>query len=334
MSLDLRLRIGRIMPFGLAGSDSFWYAASEPSYLMRQAILYGAGDLWLEERPLDVDGLRRDQAFVETEVTALSMGTDLGNYPSDSTHVPGGPPHPRRVGYSKVGIMRHVVADFQGVRPGERVFSLKPHQWAYIEGPRDSLVKVPRTAPAEQALLWYLMQLGLAGLRYARYETGENILTVGLGVIGLCMAALGRAIGTRVAAIAGFHSGRGHCDSNSWDVCRRPMRLVRYGGRVSVLGSPGRRILLRTSTRWIRAGCTPNSSPFSELVRLLRPTAFPEKVRVNLRRNSEYILDLMANLMAIEPLISHRRPANRTAEAYELAKQGSKDLLATIFNWR
>ena len=38
---------------------------------MKQAILYGAGDLRIEERPLDINSLTDHQVYVETEVTAL-----------------------------------------------------------------------------------------------------------------------------------------------------------------------------------------------------------------------------------------------------------------------
>ena len=58
---------------------------------MKQAILYGAGDLRFEDRPLDTANLEAGQIYVETEVTALSTGTDLGNYLGRSTDVPGQP---------------------------------------------------------------------------------------------------------------------------------------------------------------------------------------------------------------------------------------------------
>src|SRR5262245_2189685 len=95
---------------------------------VRQAILYGAGDLRLEERPLDAATLILDSIYVETEVSALSTGTDLGNYLGDSTYVPGAPDYPRPVGYSNVGVVRRVGSGVQRLAPGQRVFSLKPHQ--------------------------------------------------------------------------------------------------------------------------------------------------------------------------------------------------------------
>ncbi len=41
---------------------------------MKQATLYGVGDLRMEERALDTANLDADQLYVETEVTALSTG--------------------------------------------------------------------------------------------------------------------------------------------------------------------------------------------------------------------------------------------------------------------
>src|SRR4051812_29499186 len=92
---------------------------------MLQAMVYGAGDLRLEERALDPVG--PGQILVETEVTALSTGTDLGVYLGNSTEIPGAPDYPRTVGYSNVGVVRSA-----GPRLGQRVFSLRPHQSVFV----------------------------------------------------------------------------------------------------------------------------------------------------------------------------------------------------------
>jgi NADPH:quinone reductase-like Zn-dependent oxidoreductase len=137
---------------------------------MKQAILYGAGDLRIEERPLDVDSLKDHQVYVETEVTALSTGTDLGNYLGKSTEIPGAPDYPRPVGYSNVGMIRHVGHSVRHLRTGQRVFSLKPHLSAYIAEASDLLVPVPDGVSSEQASLAYLTQLGVAAMRQASYR--------------------------------------------------------------------------------------------------------------------------------------------------------------------
>src|SRR5580693_3821663 len=135
---------------------------------MKRAVLYGAGDLRIEEVPLDADALRPDQIYVETEVSALSTGTDLGNYLGDSTYVPGAPDYPRWIGYSNVGIVRQVGASVTAYKPGQRIFSGQPHQSAYIANianQAELLIPVPDSVPSDEASLAYLTQLGLAALR-------------------------------------------------------------------------------------------------------------------------------------------------------------------------
>jgi threonine dehydrogenase-like Zn-dependent dehydrogenase len=334
---------------------------------MRKAILYGAGDLRIEEQALDIDALLPNQAYVETEVTALSTGTDLGNYLGDSTFVPDAPSYPRAVGYSNVGVVRRAGAEFKG-RQGDRVFSIKPHQSAYIAAPHDLLVRTPDIVSPEQASLAYLTQLGLASLRQAHYEPGENVAIVGLGVIGLCTAALARAMGASVVAIGrpelrlsaamrvGAHSALLSSDSdletqlkkqfhggadvvvltaNSWDAWRVSMEVVRFGGRVCVLGFPGRGQnspdFNPLDPAWLYAKqLTIHGSGGSP-----RLECSASDIRFNLRRNLEYILQLMASGdLALDSLISHRLPAERMQEAYELAKDHAPELLAAIFDWR
>ena len=99
---------------------------------MRQAVLHGARDLRIEEVSLDLTSLQSKEIYVETEVSALSTGTDLGNYLGDSTYVPGAPDYPRWIGYSNVGIVRSVGASVTKYKPSERVFSSRAHQSAFI----------------------------------------------------------------------------------------------------------------------------------------------------------------------------------------------------------
>lgn len=61
----------------------------------------------------------------------------------------------------------------------------------------------------------------------------------------------------------------------------------------------------------------------------------PEELRFNLRRNLEYILDLMAlKRLNLEPLISHSISYACMRDAYELARMRSKDLIAAVFEWK
>lgn len=327
---------------------------------MIQAIMYGAGDLRLEERPLDPANLAPGQVYVETEVTALSTGTDLGNYLGRSTDVPGAPDYPRPVGYSNVGVVRKTAEDVTTVRPGQRVFSMKPHQSAYIANRGDLLVPVPEGVTPEAASLGYLTQLGVAAMRQAHYEAGEHVAVIGLGVIGLGTVAMARAMGARVTAVAnsplraevarrvGAHEVylSGEPDppkdvdvviltANPWEAYRAAVEMARYAGRISVLGFPGRGYpppeFNPLDPQWfygkqltlIGAGFSP------------RAECPPGEIRFNLRRNLELIFRCAATGAApLDPIISHRLPWRRMREAYELAKAHAKELVAAVFDWR
>lgn len=327
---------------------------------MKQAILYGAGNLILEERPLATDSLEPDQVYVETEVSALSTGTDLGNYLGNSTELPGAPDYPRTVGYSNVGMVRAVGSQVTQPRVGQRVFSLKPHQSAYIARSSELLVPVPEGVTPEQASLAYLAQLGMAAMRQARYESGESVAVVGLGVIGLGTVAIARAMGGTVTAVAnsglrasvarevGAHQVYIAGDpgvpsdvdlviltANPWSAYRMSVDMLRSGGRLSVLGFPGRGepppSFNPLDPHWfygkqltlIGAGFSP------------RVECKPSDIRFNLRRNLEFLFSLMATgSISLEPIISHRIAADHMRDAYEMAKEHSKSLIAAVFDWR
>jgi threonine dehydrogenase-like Zn-dependent dehydrogenase len=334
---------------------------------IQRAVLYGKGDLRIETAVLP-DRLAPQQLLVETQISALSTGTDLGNYLGDSTYVPGAPDYPRWVGYSNAGVVRATGPDVTRFHAGDRVFSNRPHQSAYIAEESDLLVRIPENVSFRNASLAYLAGLGLAALRQARYEAGENVVVIGLGVIGLSTIGLARAMGANVIGVANseiraraaetmgaiecilssepgavssvknrFHGREADLvilTSNSWDSYFLALDLVRHSGRVSILGFPGR-------------GEPPSKrnpldpSPFySKQLTLLgagsspKIDCAPEEIRFNLRRNLEYILDLMAsNRLDVEPLISHSIPFARMRDAYELARLRSKELVAAVFDW-
>jgi threonine dehydrogenase-like Zn-dependent dehydrogenase len=336
--------------------------------LVHKAVLHGARDLRLETDHIS-DNLQPTEFLVETVVSAFSTGTDLGNYLGDSTYVPGAPGYPRSVGYSNAGRISAIGSAVEGMNVGDCVFSNRPHQSAYIAEEGDLVVRVPANVSAEEASLAYLAQLGLAAMRQASYLPGENVLVIGLGVIGLCTIALAKAMGANVLGIANSNVrreaakklgaldclltdgadlassvevafGRTGADlviltSNSWASYFQALELARRGGRVSILGFPG------------RAQAPPVRNPldpgllYAKQLTLLGAGVSPQvecapfDLRFNLRRNLEYILNLMASRrLPLSSLISHRIPWNEMHGAYELAAGHSKDLLAAIFEWR
>jgi len=336
---------------------------------MLQAVAYGALDLRLEEKPLDPGNLAGNEVYVETEVTAFSTGTELGIYLGHAADVPGTLPYPREIGYNHVGIVARTGTEVTGLRAGQRVLSLRPHVSAYIAPQNELMVPVPVGVSSEEASLAYLTNLTLAALHKAGYQAGESVAVVGLGVIGMCAVALARALGAKVLGVAnaperlemarrvGAHAaclaqempdgtdlralfGDAGADivvltANSWDGFRAAVNLARRMGRVCVLAMPGRRQPLPDfnvlSPEWFHVKQL--SIIASGWVTRAECASFD--VRFNLRRNLDKILDLMVcRELVLEPIITHRFPARRMLEAYELAMQHSKELCGVVFDWR
>jgi len=324
---------------------------------MIEAILHGARDLRLETQSDPIPGPH--DVFVRTHITALSTGTELGNYEGRSREVPDSPHYPRRTGYCNLGTVETIGNLVTKFRPGDRVLSMLPHVSAFVAPETALLVPVPAKVEAPQAALTYLTQLGVAALRQARYEAGEPVTVIGLGIIGLATVAIAKAMGAQVTAVsnsrlraaAALRMGAHRVilpedpaetnisplivlTANTWPAYHTAVQMADYGGRIAVLGFPGRNEPAPTfnplDSAWfygkqltlIGAGYSP------------RVDCPPAALRFNLRRNLEYVLQSMASRsIDLQPLITHHLPANRMQEAYELASQHDKSLIAAVFDW-
>ena len=167
---------------------------------MKIPILYGARDLRMEEHPLDTDNLKPKDIWIETEISALKIGTDRGNY-EGAEQVPGAPGYPRWVGDSNLGIVRGVGSEVTRVQVGDRVVTRQPHQSEYITDESASIVKVPDGVHPEDAVYTHLYALSGHCYRKGHFQPGENVAVVGLGVLGLGAVGLGQPFGARVVGI-------------------------------------------------------------------------------------------------------------------------------------
>ena len=125
---------------------------------MKIAMLRGPRDLHIEEHPLDTGNLKPDEIWIRTQVSALKIGTDRGNY-EGAEHVPGAPVYPRWVGDSNLGIVMGVGSAVRRVQVGDRVVTRQPHQSEYITNEAASMVKVPEGVDDEDAVWAHLYAL-------------------------------------------------------------------------------------------------------------------------------------------------------------------------------
>ena len=334
---------------------------------MKIAVLHGPRDLRIEEQPLDTD-LGPTQIHVETEISALKIGTDRGNY-EGAERVPGAPDYPRWVGDSNLGVVRAVGSDVKRIRVGDRVVTRAPHQSEYVVDEAQSVVRVPDGVDPEDAVWAHLYTLSAHCYRKAWFTPGENVAVVGLGVLGLGAVALGPFFGARVVGL-GNHPGRlqmatdmgaeaawlsddpdleGRLDeftggagidlviltANPWPAWRTACEVVRDNGRVSVVALPGRG---EEPLDFNPVGMEWFYNKGIALVAVsgrggyLFPSA--EGDRFDAVRTCEHTLSLMTRGLAPSRLITHRLPYTRMAEAYEMIYRREKGMLGVIFQWQ
>ena len=240
---------------------------------MKIAMLRGPRDLHIEEHELDTDNLEPDDVWIKTEISALKIGTDRGNY-EGAERVPGAPDYPRSVGDSNLGVVQGVGDAINRFQVGDRVATQQTHQSEYIIKDAPNIVNVPNGVHSEDAVYTHLYNLSYLCYRKAHFQPGENVAVVGLGVLGLGAVALGQVFGARVIGIGnsavrlemaermGAHTVFMFDDpmlgekldsltngvgvdlviltANPWPAYRTSLRIVRPNGRVSIVSLLGR----------------------------------------------------------------------------------------------
>jgi len=332
------------------------------------AILRGPRDLRIEESELNTRDLAANEIWVETEITALKIGTDRGNY-EGAEPVPGAPDYPRWVGDSNLGIVRGIGEGVTRFQVGDRVVSRYHHQSAYVGKESESIVKVPESVASEDAVFSHLYTLSAFCYRKAMFTPGENVAVVGLGVLGLGAVALGPLFGARVvglgnsparlemavrmgahacfmsddvdlsAKIDAFTHGVGIdlviLTANPWPAFRTAVEVVRDNGRVAIVALPGRGEqdldFNPLDMRWFY-GKGIALVAVSDRGGYLFPT---ESDRFDGVRGCEHTLSLMAD-GRLEPsrVITHRMKYTEMAQAYEMAYRREKSMLGVVFDWR
>ncbi len=334
---------------------------------MKRAILHGPRDLRIEEFRLDIEHLEAEQIWVQTQITALKIGTDRGNY-EGAERVPGAPYYPRWVGDSNLGVVRRVGKKVTRFKPGERVFSRGPHESDYIAQQSDPVIKVPDGVASEDAVYLGLYHVSALSFWVASYSPCENVAIVGLGVLGLAAVALGHAFGARVIALGNSSlrlemavkmgaalalmsddpdlldkirsfTGEVGVDlviltANPWPACRVASEVARSNGRISFLALPGRGEspldYNPLAMRWFQAKALALKS-----VGHIPPYLYPILGnRFDLKNTGPAILQLMAEGL-VEPkrLITHRFSYSEMVQAYEMALSREKSMLGVLFEW-
>jgi predicted dehydrogenase/threonine dehydrogenase-like Zn-dependent dehydrogenase len=272
---------------------------------------------------------------------------------------------PLALGYCNVGRVAKVGSGVEGFAVGDRVVSNGKHA-DLVCVPKNLCARIPDSVADEQAAFTVLAAIGLQGLRLANPTLGECVVVTGLGLIGLLTVRMLRTQGCRVlgvdfdpqrlalarqfgaevvnpgagedllAAAQAFSRGRGvdaviiTASTKSSEPVSHAAGMCRKRGRIVLVGVTGlelSRADFYAKELSFQVSCSYGPGrydPAYEEGGQDYPVGF---VRWTEQRNFEAVLDLMASgQLDVAPLITHRFPLERAADAYDLLTSGEPSL--------
>jgi L-iditol 2-dehydrogenase len=313
----------------------------------------GYGNVYLEEVP--VPQIASNEVLIKAHTSLISRGSEiLRRYRLE------GPVDPNIMGYSLAGTIVEAgeAARYSGYAPGDRVYALSPHA-EYVVGRIDDDGQRVRTLPAGLPWDWAPFQgLACGGVQWAiasRAQPGDTVVILGQGLVGNLVMQAHRARGagrlitvdaldTRVrlsaelGADVAIHAGevdpvaevRRLTDGRGADVVvdcvggppgvqsfQQALQMVKDTGIVHLIGLyHGQPLALDSGAiqRKMLIGGYHLTEPFRPLSERTMALLASEQIRV-------------------APMITHRFPADRAAEAFALLDEHLDQAFGVLLEW-
>lgn len=105
------------------------------------------------------------------------------------------------MGYANVSEVAEVGPGVTKVKPGDRLYSQKPHQTLQLFSERDDFSILPEGCDLLSASLGALTEIAFNGTLDLNPRLKENVVVFGLGTVGQLTVAMAKASGARVIAV-------------------------------------------------------------------------------------------------------------------------------------
>lgn len=313
----------------------------------------GYGNVYLEDVPMPE--IASNEVLIKAHTSLISRGSEiLRRYRLE------GPVDPNIMGYSLAGTIVQAGADARsaGYAPGDRVYALSPHA-EYVVGRIDDTGERVRRLPADMPWEWAPFQgLACGGLQWAvasRAQPGDTVVVLGQGLVGNLVMQAHRARGVKrlitvdtldmrvrlsaeLGADVAIHGGqvdpveevRRLTDGRGADVVvdcvggppgvqsfQQALQMVKGNGIVHLIGLyHGQPLALDSGAiqRKMLIGGYHLFEPFRPLSDQTTALLAREQIRV-------------------APLITHRFPAERAAEAFALLDGHIDQAFGVLLEW-
>jgi len=322
-----------------------------------------AREVELREETLRAPGA--GEVRVHAIASGLSQGTEMlvfrGQVPTelalDLPTLAGSYGFPIKYGYASVGRVAAVGAGVKELAPGDQVFVHHPHQNEYVVS-ASAAVKLPPRLPAELGVFLANCETALNVVLDAHPRLGEEVVVIGQGVVGLLVTQLLQQAGASIIAVEpialrrelAMRSGADEAVVPEAALARVAARTNGRGADVVIEASGNASALqlaidaaafqaavivcswygtkpvsLDLGSRFHRARLRLVSSQVSQIDPALAP-------RWDRRRRLDTAVQLLSELV-LGPLITHRIPFARAAEAYQLVDQRSEETVQVILTY-
>jgi 2-desacetyl-2-hydroxyethyl bacteriochlorophyllide A dehydrogenase len=311
--------------------SSVWFAGPRQVELRSEA-----------EAPLGPSDVR-----VRTIASAISHGTEMlvfrGQVPDglelDLPTLEGSFAFPIKYGYASVGRIVEAGSDVQNLTVGDNVFVLHPHQTEYVV-PASMPIRLPDGLDPSLGAFLANVETATNIVLDAAPRLGERVVVFGQGVVGLLITQLlkrtgishlsvvdpiarRRELACQLGADAAYDPGVNLAGmdfdiaieaSGNAHALDQALRSVAFGATVVVCSWYGTKpVPLLLGGPFHRRRLRIVSSQVSTVDAALQP-------RWNYARRAAVACDLLPRLQ-LEPLVSHRIPFERAAEAYQLVDE-------------
>lgn len=313
----------------------------------------------VERRELD-EKLEPDQVLLRTVASVISAGTELSVFMKTHRGFDTGEvafaSFPYYPGYSAVGEVVDAGSDVDHVHVGDMVRFSGRHA-TYSKAKASGVGQLPEGIDPQVAAFHSIVGHAMTGPRLAPPRFGENVVVVGLGLIGNLTSQLFRIAGAGVVAGADLSAFRlnkareaGAIDA-AFDVGERPLAewvgdLGPFGAEliVDAVGAQGSVDSSFKSVadrgRVLLLGCSRNTMPFDPYSDIhwkgvTVVGGHSRNVDSAIRdRDRGFIVSLLATeRVRVRELITHRVPYTQAQTAYEGLRDKTEEYLGVVITY-
>ena len=333
---------------------------------MKSLSIIFTGKDQLEVSRIEVPEPNAGQILVEARRTLVSTGTECTCYQrrfEPGSHWDRWVKYPFYPGYSHAGVVVKVGEGVKSLKPGDRVATRSQHaQYTLTE--EETAVKIPDGVTDDDATWFGIACIVQNGVRRAEHGLGDDVVIVGLGMLGQLAIQFVRLMGAREIIVidtaprrlemAGAHGAtvlleKGVADAAGevseatggrladvvYDITGHPsvlplaLPLVRTLGKLVMLGDPGSPTQQHLTGDLITRGLKIIGAHDGN------PPATPSDYNWWTRSHMAelFMTYLKRKQMRVDDLITHRFSPHDAAKAYLTLVEERSTAMGVIFDW-